>query len=248
MMKSMIESNCFPTTCGTPANSVFNQTGTFPTVSNFHNNKTRMKKYNYTFMKHLYTVLGAVLLLAFGALSANAQTSAGAGDWNSATSGLPWSGGTLPASNGTVTISTAVTVNAAVVNTGFTITIASGGSLTFGASGSLSAASVSISLGGSLVMTAGGTLTITGGNAIANSGTFTTGTGTVIINPRTTYGSGTGTQSTTVKFAQTGKNIWTRPSSVTYVQAELWGAGGAGGGTNSTSRFGGGGQIGRAHV
>ena len=59
-----------------------------------------------------------------------------------------------------------------------------------------------------------------------------------------TYGSGTGTQSTTIKFLTTGKNTWSRPSSVKYLQAELWGAGGAGGGTNSTTRVGGGGQGG----
>ena len=122
------------------------------------------------FTKKTKTILLVASLMIIGLLTSAgtfAQTSAGAGDWNSTTSNSPWPSGTLPASNATVTINTAVTINAAVVNTGFAITIASGGSLTFGSSGSLSAATITISSGGSLVTTSGGSLTITG-NTFSN--------------------------------------------------------------------------------
>ncbi len=134
-----------------------------------------MKKYNYN--SSWYKTLTLIFLFAVGVICASAQTTAGTGDWNTATANAPWPSG-LPATNGTITVNRAITLNGIVVNTGFAITIASGGTITIGASGFLNAASITIQTGGTLNMTAAGVINLSG--TLTNSGgTYTTGAGVV---------------------------------------------------------------------
>ena len=115
--------------------------------------------------------------------------SAAASDWNSTST---WLGGALPPASSAVTIDHAVTVNGTVANDPSSVTINSTKSLTFGASGELTA--TSLTNNGSLIMTAGGTLTIASGGTLANgTNTFTYGAGTVAF-------AGTGTITGTIGF------------------------------------------------
>ena len=129
----------------------------------------------YTTNSRWYNVFSLLFCLALGVMSVNAQTSSGAGDWNSITANAPWPSGTLPATGATVTISTAVTVNNVVANSGFVITITSGGSLTFGSGGVLDAATIIVNSGGTLSMASGGIINLSG--TFTNNGTYTTGSG-----------------------------------------------------------------------
>ncbi|NCX55885.1 MAG: hypothetical protein EBW87_01610, partial [Burkholderiaceae bacterium] len=115
--------------------------------------------------------------------------SAAATDWNTAST---WLGGAVPPAGATVTIDHAVTLNGTVNAAPATIIVNASKSLTFGASGALTATTVTNN--GSIVMTAGGTLTIATGGTLANgSNTFTGGTGKVAF-------AGTGTVSGTIGF------------------------------------------------
>ena len=163
-----------------PSMSTITQEDNTLPVSNFYNNKTRMKKNTYT--SSWYKVFSLIFLFAVCSMGVSAQSTAVAtGDWNTTTSGsTPWSTsgtGTLPAAGNSVTVNTAITINAPVVNTVGAITIASGGKITLGASGVLNAASITIQSGGTLDMTAAGTINITG--SLSNSGTYTAGAGVV---------------------------------------------------------------------
>jgi hypothetical protein len=110
-------------------------------------------------------------------------------DWNTTTT---WLGSAVPVVGSTVTINHAVTVNSTATNVPSSVTINSTKSLTFGASGSLTATNVTNN--GSVVMTDGGTLNIAAGGTFANgSNTFTRGTGTVTF-------AGTGTVTGTIGF------------------------------------------------
>ncbi len=146
-------------------------------LSNVYNNKSHMKKNNYN--QGWFKLLSFIFLCALGVVSASAQsTTTGAAntDWNTTTT---WTGSSLPATNNSVTVSKAITINAAVVNTGFTITIASGGSITIGAAGFINAASITIQSGGSLVMTAAGVINLSGTLTTNSGGTYTAGAGAV---------------------------------------------------------------------
>ena len=98
-------------------------------------------------------------------------------DWNTAAT---WLGGNVPPASANVTIAHAVTLNSAATNTTFNnLTINSGSSLTFGASGAITIAGT-LSNSGSVVMTSGGNLTMAASAILANgSATFTAGAGTV---------------------------------------------------------------------
>ena len=124
-----------------------------------------MKKYMYQKGLHIFSLF---ICLALGILSVNAQsTTASTGDWNTAAT----FGGTLPASGNTVTVNKAITVNGTVLNSVGAISVASGGTITFGASGILNATSITIASGGSLVMTAGGVLNVSGTVTVASGAT-----------------------------------------------------------------------------
>ena len=169
-------------------------------LSNVYNNKSHMKKNNYNL--GWYKLFSLIFLCVLGVMNASAQsttTGAAGTDWNTTTT---WTGSTLPATNNSVTVSKAITINAAVANTGFAITIASGGSITIGAAGFINAASITIQSGGTLNMTAAGVINLSG--TLTNSGgTYTTGAGTVnsyvyfVDNFNTTYASPGGTPNVT---------------------------------------------------
>jgi hypothetical protein len=115
--------------------------------------------------------------------------STAASDWNTTST---WLGGALPLASSAVTIDHAITVNGTVDNAPSSVTINITKSLTFGASGALTATTVTNN--GSLVMTAGGTLTIASGGTLANgTNTFTYGAGTVAF-------AGSGTATGTIGF------------------------------------------------
>lgn len=97
-------------------------------------------------------------------------------DWNTTST---WSSGVLPTAGQNVVIRHAVTVNGSVTNVPGTVTIESGSSLNFGASGTLSAGTLTNN--GTLNMSSGGTLTVTSGGTLTNTATFTAGTGTVVF-------------------------------------------------------------------
>ncbi|PWA03898.1 hypothetical protein, partial [Flavobacterium psychrotolerans] len=128
-------------------------------------------------------------------------TTAGATNWNTAAS---WLGGAVPTANSTVTIAHALNIAAAItntpvasvtVNTGITatvnatvaamtvtnaITTLGTGIFTFtGAAGSVTAGS--FVNGGTLSWAAAATLNISAGGTLTNNGTFTRGTGTVVV-------------------------------------------------------------------
>jgi hypothetical protein len=97
------------------------------------------------------------------------------GDWNTAST---WVLNAVPPAGVATIIKNAVTVNGAVTNAPSSITINTGKSLTFGASGSIT--TTTLTNNGSVVMTDGGVLTITSGGTFANgTNTFTSGTGTL---------------------------------------------------------------------
>ncbi len=98
-------------------------------------------------------------------------------DWNT---GSTWLGGNVPSSGATVAVNNAVTLAATATNNPGTLTVQSGSSLTFGASGSITI-TTSLSNSGTINQTSGGTLTLSSGASFANSGTFTAGVGTVIF-------------------------------------------------------------------
>ncbi len=100
-------------------------------------------------------------------------------DWNT---GSTWLGGAIPSSNSTVTIANSITINTIVSNAINNLTInSSTGTITFGASGALTANSVTNN--GTVDMTSGGTLNITKSTAgsttdLTNTGTWSSGSGT----------------------------------------------------------------------
>jgi hypothetical protein len=111
------------------------------------------------------------------------------GDWNNAST---WLAGSVPPSGADVFIDHDVTINSSVSNSPAKIIVNSGKSLTFGASGNVTATSVTNN--GSVVMTNGGTLAIATGGTLANgTNSFTRGNGTVTF-------AGTGTVSGTIGF------------------------------------------------
>ena len=111
------------------------------------------------------------------------------GDWSSTST---WLGGVLPSAGSSVTIDHNLTVNSSVSIAPTTVVINSSKSLTFGASGALTATTVTNN--GSIVMTSGGTLIIAGGGTFANgNNTFISGAGTITF-------AGTGTVTGTVGF------------------------------------------------
>jgi len=198
-------------------------------------------------------------------LNANGQTSAGAGDWNSTSSGLPWPSGTLPAASATVNIATAVTVNATVLNTVGTITINPGGSLTFGASGVLNAANVVIQSGGSLIMANGAIFNVSGtvstsSTAVPWTPNVTYALNTQVVNGNNYYkvttagssgtvvptftsgsltesGGGTGykTPYAVLAYVSSPSITYYPPAGVTGVQVQAWSGGGGGAGTTTST-------------
>ena len=107
------------------------------------------------------------------------------GDWNTPST---WTQGVVPTAGIPVIITNAVTVNndQSAVTDG-SVTINTGGSLTFGSSGKLLAGNVVISIGTTLDMTNGGTLSTSG--TITATGTFTPGAGTVTLTGTNTWSS-----------------------------------------------------------
>ena len=111
------------------------------------------------------------------------------GDWNTAAT---WVLNAVPPAGVATIIKNAVVVNGTVTNASSSITINTGKSLTFGASGTIT--TTTLTNNGSVVMTSGGTLTIANGGTFANgTNTFTGGSGTVIF-------AGTGTITGTTTF------------------------------------------------
>lgn len=102
------------------------------------------------------------------------------GDW---ATGATWLGGAVPTNNYSVTVNHNVTVSTSVGSYGdsASVTINSGKTLSFGASGSL-VVNNTLTNNGTIDMTNGGTLTLGNAAAFANPGTFTAGTGTVTTN------------------------------------------------------------------
>jgi hypothetical protein len=99
-------------------------------------------------------------------------------DWGTSST---WLGGVVPPASVSVTIAHAVAANATVANNPNTLTIRTGSSLTFGASGTLTV-NTTLTNGGSIIMTAGGILTMANASTFANgTATFTCGTGTVVF-------------------------------------------------------------------
>jgi hypothetical protein len=89
------------------------------------------------------------------------------GDWNTAAS---WLGASVPAAGFAVTIAHNLSVNAAVSNASGDLTVNSGSTLTFGASGSLALASAAtLSNDGTVTMSAGGAITFNGSGTIAGA-------------------------------------------------------------------------------
>ena len=184
-----------------------------------------MKKYNYTFAKHLYTVLGAILFLAIGTMSAFGQSTASVtGNW---TTGATW-GGSTPATSGTTASPVSITVNTGItltVNSSITgvynITVNGNGILSIANGGVLNATNVTISGTGTLATSA--TLTMATGGVLNVTGTATINSGAT--------------------------STWVPPSSVTGVQVQAWSGGGGGGGaSSSTSWYSAGGGAGGNYV
>lgn len=100
------------------------------------------------------------------------------GDWNTAAT---WVENQVPPLGVGVLIKHAVTVNGTATNRVNSLTIQSGKSLTFGASGSLDI-NGGIIISGTLDMTSGGSINLGSGGYITNNGTFTAGSGTINFN------------------------------------------------------------------
>ncbi|MEN9522035.1 MAG: hypothetical protein RL065_412, partial [Bacteroidota bacterium] len=106
-------------------------------------------------------------------------TNANGGDYNTAST---WLNNGVPPANADVTIAnTGITISGAS-NSAATLTINSGADLTFASSSATLAVTSSLTNNGTLTFTAAGTLTITAPATFTNTGTFTSGTGTVIYN------------------------------------------------------------------
>jgi len=116
-------------------------------------------------------------------------TTAQDGDWNTATT---WTAGSVPSADAKTQINHAVTINGTVVNNPATIEITAGNSITFGASGEITA-NTSITNDGTIDMTSGGLLTFANNATFTNNSTFTGGTGDVVF-------SGVGTVSGAITF------------------------------------------------
>ncbi|OFX27667.1 MAG: hypothetical protein A2033_06770 [Bacteroidetes bacterium GWA2_31_9] len=121
------------------------------------------------------TSLGAI---SGGEESSVSYQSTQAGDWNTAST---WVANQVPPLGVAVLIKHAVTVNGTASNRVNSLTIQSGQSLTFGASGSLDI-NGGIIISGTLDMTSGGTINLGSGGYITNNGTFTAGSGTINFN------------------------------------------------------------------
>ncbi|MFP5039898.1 T9SS type A sorting domain-containing protein [Parasediminibacterium sp. JCM 36343] len=118
-----------------------------------------------------------------GTLTIAGYITAQDGDWNTSAT---WTGGAIPPASTAATINHIVTVNSTVSNAASSVLVNTSKSLTFGASGSLTTTAVVNT--GSIVMTSGGTLTIAAGGSFNNtSGTFTYGTGTIVLAGNTTF-------------------------------------------------------------
>ena len=201
-----------------PSTSATSQIGATPShVSIFYNNKTRMKKNNYT--ESWYKLFSLIFLFAIGLMSATAQTASTTGNWT--TSGT-WTGG-IPATTGTnsspvsVTINTGVTltVNSSIIGV-YNIAVNGTGVLSIASGGVLNATNVTVAGTGS----SGATLTMVSGGILNVSGTVTINAGAT--------------------------STWTPPSGVTNVQVQAWsgGAGGAGAGSSGSYYTSGGGAGG----
>jgi len=119
----------------------------------------------------------------------SAYTTAQDGDWNTAST---WTCNCVPPADAATQINHDITLNATATNNPASIEITAGNSITFGASGDITA-TLSITNNGTIDMTSGGILRIGNGATFTNSGTFTGGTGEV-------YFPGTGTVSGSITF------------------------------------------------
>jgi len=115
-------------------------------------------------------------------ISANAttnilHTTAQDGDWNTPAT---WTSNAVPPANTETQINHAVTINGTVTNNPAKIEITSGNSITFGASGEITA-NTSITNDGTIDMTSGGLLTFANNSIFTNNSTFEGGAGDVVF-------------------------------------------------------------------
>lgn len=130
------------------------------------------------------------------------------GDWNETST---WVGNVVPTAGSAVVILHAITVNATVTNNPNTVTISTGGKITFGASGGLGVNTNFTSGGIGVDMTAAGTLTMGAGSTFANgTATFTGTSGFLIFN-----GTGTITGTLTLPIVIANGGGITFPSTAT---------------------------------
>jgi len=193
-----------------PSTSATSHIGTIhPHVSIFYNNKTRMKKNNYT--ESWYKLFSLIFLFAVGAMSATAQTASTTGDWT--TSGT-WTGG-IPSTTGTSTSPVSVTVN-----TGVTLTVST--SIT-------GVYNIAVNGTGILSITSGGVLNATN---VTVAGTGTSGAKLTMVSGAVLNVTG----NVTINAGAT--STWVPPSSaVTGVQVQAYSGGGGGGGASSSANY-----------